>query len=286
MSKILDGKIVRDEKAKLLKEKISKLGFSPCLAIIQVGDRPESTLYVKMKKKFGESIGAEVRHFQFNENVSEGEVIGKIKDLNADKKINGVMIQLPLPEKMDKEKIIGEILPGKDVDGLTGGYLKNLFNGETDGLVSATAKGIISLLDFYGVSLKGKNVAVVNHSSLVGKPLALLLLAKGATPTICHIDTKNLAEITKRVDIIVSATGQAKMIDENFVSKGQVVIDAGAGLDKDGKVSGDVDFEKVKNIVSAVSPVPGGVGPMTVLSLFENLVYAMQINEWHTNVTN
>ena len=275
MITILDGKIAREEKISVLKKRIADLTFKPKLTIIQIGDKAESNTYVKLKKAFGESIGAEVEMIKFDEKISADHLIEKIKNLNEDKSVNGIIVQLPIPKNLELDEVLQTIDPKKDVDGLTISYLKKLWNGETDCLLPATAKGIISLLDFYQIPIDGKNVVIINHSALIGKPLSLLVLARGGTPTICHIKTKNLSEITKKADIIVSATGNPKMINENFVSAGQVIIDVGFGLDKDGKISGDVDFESVKNIVSAISPVPGGAGPMTVVSLFENLLDAV-----------
>ncbi|MFA6552756.1 MAG: bifunctional 5,10-methylenetetrahydrofolate dehydrogenase/5,10-methenyltetrahydrofolate cyclohydrolase [Candidatus Paceibacterota bacterium] len=271
MAIILYGKLARESRISVLKKRIADLTFKPKLSIIQIGNLAESNTYVKLKKAFGESIGAEVELIKLDEKINEDEIRQKIKDLNENKSVNGIIVQLPIPKNLEQAEVLQTIAPEKDVDGLTTAYLKKLWNGETNCLLPATAKGIVSLLDFYKIPIEGKNVAIINHSPLVGKPLSLLILTRGGTPTICHIKTKNLSEITKRADIIISATGNPKMINENFVSPGQTVIDVGFGLDKDGKISGDVDFESVKSIVSAISPVPGGVGPMTVVSLFENL---------------
>jgi len=263
---LLDGKKARDFYAQILAAKIRTLGFSPHLAIIQVGDNPSSTSYINQKKKFGEKIGATVEHIAFPANVPFDELKKNILDLNGDKKTNGIIVQLPLPTHLDKKAVIDLIIPKKDVDGLT----------ENSKFVPATARGVKSLLDFYDIAVKGKKVAVLGRSELVGKPTAKCMENSGAFVTVCHSQTANTREVTKSSDIIIVAIGKAKLVDETYVGENSpVVVDIGLSS-LCGKLAGDVDFEKVKKLVSAITPVPGGVGPMTVLSLFENLVLAAE----------
>jgi methylenetetrahydrofolate dehydrogenase (NADP+)/methenyltetrahydrofolate cyclohydrolase len=281
--KILDGKVVRDSRAKSLKEKISKMAVKPKLVIIQIGSLPESDAYIRQKKKFGETIGALVELKNFPENVGKEEIISVIRKLNSDASVSGIIVQLPLPENLDKNEIINFIDPLKDVDGLTSASLKLLWENKKGGYIPATAKAIVSILDYYEIPIKGKRIVVVGRSSLVGKPALLTLLNRDATVTLCHSQTKNLPETTKQAEILIVAIGKPNFIGKDCVSNGQVVIDVGINLIAGTKLEeeipgkkfvGDVDFEAVKDIVSAISPVPGGVGPMTVLSLFENLTEA------------
>ena len=281
MVKILDGRVVRDNLAQNLKEKIARLKAKPKLAIIQVGNLAESTAYIKQKKAFGVSIGASVEHLQFESTVEEKDLLLKIASLNQDKSVHGIIIQLPLPENLNRGKLIEAIAPEKDVDGLTSRNVKALEAGNSSGLIPATAKGIMTLLDYYKIPVLGKRVVVVGRSNLVGKPTALALLNRGATVTVAHSQTPNLPQVTKLAEILIVAIGKPKFINAEYVSKGQVVIDVGINapkkLDEEipgKKLVGDVDFESVSKIVSAISPVPGGVGPMTVVSLFENLILA------------
>lgn len=267
MAKILDGKIIKAEGKEKLKKAFVELDFVPTLAIIQVGNRDDSNSYIASKKKFGEEIGVKVLHIVFDENVHENEIITKIKELNDDKNINGIIVQIPLPVHIDKDKIINTINPGKDVDGLT----------STSRFISATTLGIISLLNYYKIPLEGKKVTIVGRSSLVGKPTMLALLNEDATVTICHSKTENLKEHTQNADILIVAIGRPKFINHEFVSSGQIIIDVGTNIvdlpaQAGKKIVGDVDFDDVSDIVSAITPVPGGVGQMTVLSLFENVL--------------
>src|SRR3989338_10876312 len=289
-SKILDGRIVRDQIAQKLKAEISRLRSKPKLVIIQVGDLPESNTYIRQKILFGQKIGAIVDHQKLPENISQKNLQTTISKLNTDPSVTGIIVQMPIPKSLDKNQIIDSINPQKDVDGLTSINLKLLWENRKEGHIPATTKGILTLLDYYKIPIAGKHVVVVGRSFLVGKPTALAFLNRDATVTITHSKSKNLPSITKTADILVVATGKAKLISRNHVSSGQVVVDVGINVinDKpsfakatDGKpetepigrkLVGDVDFDTVKNIVAAISPVPGGVGPMTVASLFENLL--------------
>jgi methylenetetrahydrofolate dehydrogenase (NADP+)/methenyltetrahydrofolate cyclohydrolase len=279
MKTVLDGKIVRDYIATDLKKSVSLLKSKLIIAIIQVGEKQESNKYIDQKKSFAEKIGVEVRHVRFDSDVSEEKICLEIEKLNNDKKIHGIIVQLPLPQALDKNIIIQKIDPVKDVDGLTSVNTKLLWSNEK-GHVPATARGIITLLDYYKIEIKGKKVVVVGRSELVGKPTALTFLNRGATVTICHQSTSDIMSETKRADILVVAIGKPQFITKDFVRQGQVIIDVGISILPDKKVVGDVGFGEVSGIVDFISPVPGGVGPMTVVSLFQNLLDAyMMIGE-------
>lgn len=275
MLKILDGKIVRDEIVDVLSREVKRLKTKPHLVIIQVGSRADSDSYIKQKKIFGERIGAEVTHLKFKENITEKKLLSVVLKCNIDKKVSGIIVQLPLPKHLNSFGVIEAISPEKDVDGLTSLNLKKLITNDERGFLPATPKGIISLLEYYKVSIHGKKIVVVGRSPWLGKPLALLLMSNGATVTVCHSGTKNLATETRKAEILIVATGKPKLIGKNHVSKGQVVVDVGINKVGD-KLVGDVDFEAVKNVVRAITPVPGGVGPLTVASLFQNLVLSVR----------
>jgi methylenetetrahydrofolate dehydrogenase (NADP+)/methenyltetrahydrofolate cyclohydrolase len=269
---IISGKDIQQKRLKKLTQKIAKLEHKPVLVIIQIGDNKESTIYINQKIKFGKSVGIPVEFYQLESTV-ELEFIQKlISDFNNDEDIQGIIVQLPLPKKLQKFQfeIIDAISPEKDVDGLTSTNLKRLLSNEK-GMVPATAKGVYTMLEESKIDVVGKHVVIVGRSVLVGRSLSQLLLNKDATVTVCHSKTKDLASITKTADIIITATGSPRLITKQHVSKGQIVIDV--GITSTGELlKGDVDFESVSKIVEHISPVPGGVGPMTVLSLFENLV--------------
>ncbi|MCC6290935.1 bifunctional 5,10-methylenetetrahydrofolate dehydrogenase/5,10-methenyltetrahydrofolate cyclohydrolase [Candidatus Nomurabacteria bacterium] len=260
----LDGRMVSEKIAAELSLEIKRLKIEPGLAIIQVGDLATSSLYIKRKIAFANKIGVRVDHLRFSEDSYQDELLSEIDKLNHNNDVGGIIVQLPLPNKLDKSKIVEEIAPEKDVDGLRVGSI----------FTPATARGILSLLDHYQIKISGKRVVVVGRSTLVGKPIARALLSRGATVTICHRQTQNLADETRRADILVVAAGSPHLIKENYVKPGQVVIDVGLSSTGEGKLLGDVDQVSVREIVSAISPVPGGVGPMTVVSLFLNLLDA------------
>lgn len=270
---ILDGKKVRDFLAENIKKELNKIGQKPKLVIFQVGNDERSSAYVKQKKIFGEKLGFEVEYIQFDKKVSETELISRINKYNVDKNTNGIIIQLPLPKNFDTLKIIESVSPEKDVDGLNSKNLRLLLEGRSGGFIPATTKGIFSLLDFYKINIEGKKVVIIGRSLLVGRPTALMFLNRNATVTVCHTKTKNLRQEVLRADIIVSAVGHPKLITKSFVNKGQVIIDV--GITKVGDVLvGDVDYKAINKLVKAITPVPGGIGPMTVISLFENLLSA------------
>ncbi len=277
MTTILDGKKLRDKIFEQLKQKIDKLSKKPTLAVILVGDDPASKIYVKNKKRTAENLGINSLVFEYPSHITQEELLNKIKELNNDKTITAILVQLPLPDHIDKYKVIDTISPIKDVDGLTPFNSGKLFAGEKPYVYPCTPKGILLLLDEYNIKIDGKNVVVIGRSNLVGKPIAQMLLNRNATVTVCHSHTKNLAEITKTADIIISAVGK-KIVGEKMLKSNCIVIDVGIFRDDNGKISGDVDFDNVSKIASHISPVPGGVGPMTIASLMLNTVELSELN--------
>lgn len=277
MTEILDGKKLRDKIFEKLKIKIEKMSLKPTLAVVLAGDNPASQIYVRNKKKTAEKLGINSVVIEYSNNVTEKELLGKIRELNNDKNVTAILVQLPLPEHIDKFKVIDSISPQKDVDGLTPYNLGKLFAGEEPYVYPCTPKGILLLLDEYNINIDGKHVVVVGRSNLVGKPVAQMLLKRNATVTMCHSHSKNLSEITKTADIIVSAVGK-NVIGEKMLKSNCVVIDVGIYKDENGKVRGDVDFENVSKIAAYISPVPGGVGPMTIASLMLNTVELFEAN--------
>lgn len=280
MSLILDGKKVRDEIAKTLRKKIAAVSSKSTLAILQIGDREESSAYIERKKRFGDDIGAQVLHTQIPESASESDILSYITTLNADGSIHGIILQLPLPPRLNKKKLLDAVVPEKDVDGLATGSR----------FTPATARGILELLEFYRIPIRGKSAAVLGRSALVGTPTAEALRNTGAAVTVCHSGTRNTKEVTRASDIVVVAIGKPRLIDAHYFrsDKTQTVVDVGiTAVTEKGeerleeeipkrRLVGDVDFEQVKELVAAISPVPGGVGPMTVAALFENLVEAYE----------
>lgn len=271
MAIILDGKKLRDKIFEDLKAKLDKMAKKPTLAVILVGENPASQIYVRNKKKTAEKLGINSISIEYPSEITENKLLEKIDELNDDENVTAILVQLPLPAHIDKNKVIDKILPQKDVDGLTPYNLGKLFSGEEPYVYPCTPKGILLLLDEYGIELEGKHVVVVGRSNLVGKPVAQLLLKRNATVTMCHSHTKNLANITKTADIVVSAVGK-NVIGEKMLKSNCVVVDVGIFKDENGKISGDVDFENVSKIAAYISPVPGGVGPMTIASLMLNTV--------------
>lgn len=275
MAILLDGKKLNVERADALVKDISLLPTKPTLVIIQIGDVAESNMYIQRKIKLGEQIGAEVIHKKYPVTANQNDIISDIKHINLDANVHGIIVQLPIPEHLDKNAILEAIDSEKDVDGLTSKNVKKL-TVDNLGIIPATTKGILTLLKHYSVGLKGKHVVIIGRSNLVGRPTALACINENATVTVCHSQTTNLASITAFADIIISATGKENLITKDHVKAGQVIVDVGIHTieNEDKKIAGDVDFEYVEPIVHMISPVPGGVGPMTVISLFENLVDA------------
>ncbi|CDE44246.1 bifunctional protein FolD [Clostridium sp. CAG:768] len=271
MTIILDGKKLRDKIFENLKQKLNNMSEKPTLAVILVGDDPASQIYVKNKKKTAENLGINSIVINYPSNISENILLDKIQELNNDNKITAILVQLPLPKHIDKFKIIDTIAPEKDVDGLTPYNSGKLFSGEEPYVYPCTPKGILLLLDEYNIELAGKHVVVIGRSNLVGKPVAQMLLNRNATVTMCHSHTKNLSDITKTADIVVSAVGK-NIIGEKMLKSDCVVVDVGIFKDVNGKICGDVDFTSASKIAAYISPVPGGVGPMTIASLMLNTV--------------
>lgn len=259
-----------------LTEKVRSLRIKPRLVIIQIGDLAESNTYIRNKKAYGERVGVEVLHQRYPDTARESEIIEDIQIFNTDRTVQGIMVQLPAPRNFDIERVLETIDYRKDVDGLTAINTKHLFDRK-EAFIPATARGILSLLEEYKINLSGKKVVIVGESTLVGRPTMLATLNRGATVTMCHKNTKNLQNETRQADVLVSAVGHPKLITRKHVSKSQIVVDIGINITKERKIVGDVDFKSVSKIVKAITPVPGGVGPMTVVSLFQNLLDAYSL---------
>lgn len=277
-AKILNGKVVRDEFGQKLMAKFKSLSYKPMLTIIDVGGREDTKSYIRAKKNFAEQLGVYVKVLEFSENLDSNELIEKIKEENCDEQTKGIIVQLPLPSHLDREFVINTIDPKKDVDALTFIMKKKWEQNEDGAILPATARGVKILLEYYGISLWGKKVAVIGRSDLVGRPIAIMCQNQGAEVEVCHRGTIDLKASVLNSDIIIVATGNPNLIKKDMVKSGQVIIDVGINAifqELDGKslrkIVGDVDFENVKDVVDMISPVPGGVGPLTVLSLFENL---------------
>ena len=273
MPQIIDGKLISTTIKDELKKEVADNGIKATLAVIQVGSDPASSVYVGNKKKACEYIGIGSKSYELPEETSEEELLKLIDDLNSDDDINGILVQLPVPKHIDEKKIINRISPKKDVDGFHPESVGNLCIGQ-DGFVSCTPAGIIELLKRSDISIEGKECVVIGRSNIVGKPMALLLLANNGTVTVCHSKTKDLKSICKRADILVAAVGRPKMITAEYIKEGAVVIDVGIHRMDNGKLCGDVDYDDVAPLTSAITPVPGGVGPMTIAMLMVNCVKA------------
>lgn len=275
---LIDGKLISQTIKDELKARVAELkkhGHEGSLAVIQVGNDPASSIYVKNKKKACEYIGIGSVSYELSENTSEAELLSIIDELNNKPEIIGILVQLPVPKHIDEDKIIKAISPRKDVDGFHVENVGALCVGNR-GFVSCTPAGVIQLLKRSNVEIAGKHCVVIGRSNIVGKPMALLMLRENATVTICHSKTQNLKEICKGADILIAAVGKPRMINSEYVKEGAVVIDVGIHRDENNKMCGDVDFDDVKDIVSKITPVPGGVGPMTIAMLMNNCVEAME----------
>lgn len=277
MAYIIDGKKISAEIKDETKAKISQLkeqGVEVSLAVVQVGDNPASCVYVRNKKKACEYVGIRSVSHELPGETTEEELLELIDKLNKDDSINGILVQLPLPKHMDENKVIDAISPYKDVDGFHLMNVGALSTGQ-NGFISCTPYGIIQLLKRSGIEIEGKHCVIIGRSNIVGKPMSMLLLRENGTVTIVHSKTKNMKEITKQADILVVAIGKPKFIDDTYVKEGAVVIDVGINRDENNKICGDVDFDKVEGKASAITPVPGGVGPMTIAMLMNNCLEAM-----------
>ena len=275
---LIDGKAISTAIKDELKDKVEALkkeGKNATLAVIQVGEDPASSIYVKNKKKACEYIGIGSVSYELPEDTSEEKLLSIVDDLNNNPEITGILVQLPLPKHIDEDKVIKAISPLKDVDGFHVENVGKLCVGEK-GFVSCTPAGVIQLLKRSNVEISGKNCVVIGRSNIVGKPMALLMLRENATVTICHSKTTNLKEICKTADILIVAIGKPRFIDASYVKDGAVVIDVGIHRDENNKMCGDVNFESVKDIASKITPVPGGVGPMTIAMLMSNCVSAIE----------
>lgn len=274
MAQLIDGKLISQQIKDELKEEVAQFkseGIDICLAVIQVGNDPASSVYVRNKKKACAYIGVESRSYELPEETSEEELIKLVEELNADESVNGILVQLPVPDHIDEDKIIRTISPDKDVDGFHPVSVGRLWIGEK-GFLSCTPAGIIQLLKRSNISIEGKECVIIGRSNIVGKPMAALLLRENGTVTVAHSRTKDLKEVAKRADILIVAIGKERFITSEYIKEGAVVIDVGMHRDEANHLCGDVDFADVEPHSSAITPVPGGVGPMTIAMLMNNCV--------------
>lgn len=281
MPLLIDGKKISTEikdELKVTVEELKKQGVETCLAVIQVGDDPASSIYVRNKKRACAYVGIESLSYELPEETTEDQLVKLVKELNENDNVHGILVQLPLPKHINADMIIRTISPDKDVDGFHPESVGRLCIGEP-GFVSCTPAGIIQLLKRSGIEIEGKECVVVGRSNIVGKPMSILLLRENGTVTITHSRTKDLKEVTGRADILVVAIGKPKFITADYVKEGAVVIDVGMHRNKENKLCGDVDFDDIKDKVSAITPVPGGVGPMTIAMLMYNCVEAAKGQE-------
>lgn len=275
---IMNGKVLSNIIKDELKECVEEHNLDVNLTVIQVGNDPASSVYVKNKMNACHYIGIKSDVYVVDESVTEQELINLIEVLNEDSSVDGILVQLPLPKHLNSQNILEKIDPSKDVDGFHANNMGNLVLGNRC-FVPCTPLGIAKLLRYYGVNPAGTNCVVVGRSNIVGKPMAMLMLQNNATVTICHSKTENLKEVCRNADILICAIGQPKFFTQEYVKPGAVVVDVGIHRMEDGKLCGDVDFDDVANIASAITPVPGGVGPMTVASLMSNCVEAAMMKK-------
>lgn len=281
MAKIIDGKQISLDIKNELKKKVAKYkeqGIEITLAVVKVGNDPASAVYVRNKEKACEYVGINSKTLALPEETTEEELLNVVKELNEDKNVNGILVQLPLPKHIDESKVLLTIDSTKDVDGFHLVNVGKMVIGE-DTFLPCTPAGIIEMIKRTDIDIEGKECVVIGRSNIVGKPMAMLMLKENATVTIAHSRTKDLKEVTKRADIIVAAIGKAKFVTADYVKEGAVVIDVGMDRDENGKLCGDVDFESVSKVASAITPVPGGVGPMTVTMLLVNCLRSVELNK-------
>lgn len=276
---VMDGKKIKKEIMGELKDKVSTLEVKPMLIVIQVGEDYASNVYIKQKEKMANYIGYDFKHIKLDNNIKTEDILELIDKLNKDKKVSGIMVQMPLPDGIDTNKVQNAVLPIKDVDGLCD-YNAGLLFHNKDALYSCTPFGVMELFKRYNITLEGKDVVVIGRSNLVGKPMSMMLTNAGATVTVCHSKTKDLIKYTKRADIVISCVGKANFINRDMIKKGVIIIDVGITRGEKG-LCGDVDYDSVIDKVSYITPVPGGVGPMTVAMLGYNVLkaYEMQRGE-------
>ena len=281
MAKIIDGKQISLDIKNELKEKVARYkeqGIEITLAVVKVGNDPASAVYVRNKEKACEYVGINSKTLALPEETTEEELLNVVKELNEDKNVNGILVQLPLPKHIDESKVLLTIDSTKDVDGFHPVNVGKMVIGE-DTFLPGTPAGIIEMIKRTDIDIEGKECVVIGRSNIVGKPMAMLMLKENATVTIAHSRTKDLKEVTKRADIIVAAIGKAKFVTADYVKEDAVVIDVGMDRDENGKLCGDVDFESVSKVASAITPVPGGVGPMTVTMLLVNCLRSVELNK-------
>ncbi|MCL2579178.1 MAG: bifunctional 5,10-methylenetetrahydrofolate dehydrogenase/5,10-methenyltetrahydrofolate cyclohydrolase [Oscillospiraceae bacterium] len=277
MAKLLEGKLVSaalKEKQQAQVAELKAKGISPTLGIIRVGERPDDISYEKGATKRCEGSGVEVKVFTLPETAGQDELLALIDQVNKDTSIHGVLLFRPLPKHMDDEVIRNALVPAKDIDGITDGSLSAVFTGKGKGFAPCTAQACIEILDFFGYELKGKRATVIGRSLVVGKPVAIMLMERHATPTICHTRTVDMPAVCRGAEILIVAAGRAGVVGEDFFSPGQIVIDVGINFTEDGKMCGDADFDAAEKIVDAITPVPGGVGTVTTAVLVGNVIKA------------
>ena len=277
MATIIDGKLVSSEVRKKIASEVQefkeKTGITPGLAVILVGNDPASAVYVRNKHRGCEEAGMNSYQIYLPEETTEEELLSKIEELNKDENVHGILVQLPLPKHISEDKVIAKISEEKDVDAFNTSNVGKIVTGKYS-FLPCTPAGIMELLKFYNVDISGKECVVIGRSNIVGKPMALLLLAENGTVTVCHSRTKNLSDVTRRADILVVAIGRANFVKADMVKEGAVVVDVGINRLENGKLAGDVDFAEVEPIASMITPVPGGVGPMTISMLLKNTLTA------------
>ncbi|MFO7151700.1 MAG: tetrahydrofolate dehydrogenase/cyclohydrolase catalytic domain-containing protein [Bacillota bacterium] len=280
MADILSGKEVAQALGEKLKGEVEELkakGVTPGLAIVIVGDRPDSMSYIKSAQKRCGELGIDCRLVQLPENISENDFISQIHQLNEDRSVHGILVMRPLPTSISEDRVKYEISPLKDVDGFNPLSIAKVMSGDETGFAPCTPSAVMEILDHYGIELKGKRAVIVNSSMVVGKPLALMMLNRFATVNVCHIYTVDLPKETSRAEILVTATGKAKLIKKDMVAPGAVVLDVGISFDENGKICGDVDFDAVKEIAGKITPVPGGVGVVTSTVLAKHVIKACKM---------
>ncbi len=276
-AEFINGKVLAEKIRCEIKNEIETNGFTPRLAVVMVGNNPSSAVYVRNKGKACQEVGIESITVLMPEESTQDEVEGKVRELVSDETIDGILVQLPLPKHLSEEKILALIPPEKDVDGFSEYNTGNLLLGK-DCLKACTPSGIIELIKFSGTEIAGKHAVVVGRSNIVGKPVAVMLLQENATVTVCHSKTVNLKEYTRSADILVVAIGKAGFITADMIKEGATVIDVGTNRGEDGKLKGDVEFEGAKEVAGKITPVPGGVGPMTITMLMKNTLLAYKRN--------
>lgn len=276
MAIIIDGKKIRDHNLEIMKTEVAQLnekGIFPCLCVIIVGNDSASRVYVNNKKAACEKVGIISREYALPEETTTEELLSLIDELNKDEKVSGILCQMPVPKHIDSKAVLERIIPSKDVDCFHPYNVGKLVQGDSV-LMPCTPMGMVTMLDYMGVEISGKHCVIIGRSDIVGKPMAQLMLSRNATVTVCHSKTKDLASITKQADILVSAVGKAKFVTADMIKDGAVVLDVGMNRDENGKLCGDVIFDEVEKVASMITPVPGGVGPMTITMLMRNTITA------------